>query len=426
MNLSNLPGSRSHCRAKILLLPFVFVLLLTVACGNEETATSGHAGGGDSDQAELPDTVTTLDYKLKTEVLTRDLEEPWAIDFLGPDTALVTEEPGRLRMIVNGDLVSDSVDGTPEVSYKGVQGGLLDVAVDPNYERNGWIYLSYAHGLETEGEKEPAMIRIVRGRIQDHSWKDQEVLFEASHDTYRTTRHQFGSRIAFDERNRLYFSIGDRGDWPIYPREVMMQAQELDRPNGKIHRINRDGSIPAENPFVGQEGVLESIFSYGHRNPQGLALQPGTGRMWETEHGPRGGDELNRLKVGANYGWPEITYGINYTGSVITRDRRKEGMEQPIVFWRPSIAVSGLSFYDGESFPYWQGQLLASSLKAEELRLLTLRGEGNGLVMHQEVLFENAGRIREAVPGPEGAIYVVFDGSRIARLSHLADYTARD
>lgn len=425
MNPSSLPGSHSRCRAKIL-LPFVFVLLLTVACGNEETATSGHAGGKDSDQAELPDTVTTLDYKLKTEVLTRDLEEPWAIDFLGPDTALVTEEPGRLRMIVNGDLVSDSIVGTPEVSYKGVQGGLLDVAVDPNYERNGWIYLSYAHGLETEGEKEPAMIRIARGRIQDHSWKDQEVLFEAPHDTYRTTRHQFGSRIAFDEQNRLYFSIGDRGDWPIYPREVMMQAQELDRPNGKIHRINRDGSIPAENPFVGQEGVLESIFSYGHRNPQGLALQPGTGRMWDTEHGPRGGDELNRLKVGANYGWPEITYGINYTGSVITRDRRSEGMEQPIVFWRPSIAVSGLSFYDGESFPYWQGQLLASSLKAEELRLLTLREEGNGLVMHQEVLFENAGRIREAVPGPEGAIYVVFDGSRIARLSHLADYTARD
>jgi glucose/arabinose dehydrogenase len=425
MDLPSSPGSCSHCRAKVLFLFFVFVLVPTVACSSEEPSTSGHAGETDSDRAEFSDTVATLDYKLQTEVLTQDLEAPWAIDFLGPDTALVTEEPGRLRMIVNGDPVSDSISGTPEVSYKGVQGGLLDVAVDPNYEKNGWVYLSYAHGLETDGEKEPAMIRVVRGRIQNHSWKDQEVLFEAPHDTYRTTRHQFGSRIAFDEENRLYFSIGDRGDWPLYPREVMMQAQELNRPNGKIHRINRDGSIPAENPFVGQRGVLESIFSYGHRNPQGLALHPETGRMWATEHGPRGGDELNRLKVGANYGWPEIVYGINYNGSIITRERRKQGMEQPMVFWRPSIAVSGLSFYDGEDFPYWQGQLLVSSLKAEELRLLTLRGEGHGTVMHQEVLLEDAGRVREAVPGPEGSIYVIFDDSRLARLSYLSDYTER-
>lgn len=427
IDLLGLSGSRHSCRTKVLLLPLVFIFLVAISCQNEGATTSGHAGKAESDQDKaLPDTITTLDYKLEPEVLTQDLEEPWAIDFLGPDTALVTEEPGRLRMIVNGNLVSDSIAGTPEVSYRGVQGGMLDVAVDPNYEKNGWIYLSYAHGLETDGEGEPAMIRIVRGRIRNHSWKDQEVLFEAPHDTYRTTRHQFGSRIAFDEEDRLYFSIGDRGDWPLYPREVMMQAQEFDRPNGKIHRINRDGSIPSENPFVGQEGVLESVFSYGHRNPQGLAMHPETGRMWDLEHGPRGGDELNRLKVGANYGWPEITYGINYTGSVITRNRRKEGMEQPIVFWRPSIATSGLSFYQGNDFPYWQDQLLVSSLKAEELRLLTLRGEGCGSVMHQEILFEGAGGIREAVPGPEGAIYVVFESSRVVRLSHFSDFTARD
>lgn len=403
----------------------LFAVAIT-GCGDGESTTSGHAGETDSDDPALPDTIETLDYKLKSEVVTNNLEEPWAIDFLGPDTALVTEEPGRLRLLVNGDLHPDSIAGTPEVSYKGVQGGLLDVAADPEYDENGWIYLSYAHGLETEEEGEPAMIRIVRGRIRDHSWQDQEVLFEAPHDTYRTTRHQFGSRIAFDSDGRLYFSIGDRGDWPLYPREVMMQAQELDRPNGKIHRINRDGSIPPENPFVGQEGVLESIYSYGHRNPQGMAVHPETGRMWALEHGPKGGDELNRLKVGANYGWPEITYGINYTGSIITRERRKEGMEQPVVFWRPSIATSGLSFYQGEDFPYWQNQMLVSTLKMEELRLLTLREEGCGCVMHQEVLFEDAGGIREAVPGPEGAIYVVFEESRIVRLTHLADFTARN
>lgn len=405
---------------------FVLSAVAIAGCGNGDSTTSGHGQETESDGEALPDTIETLDYKLKTEVVTSTLDQPWAIDFLGPDTALVAEAPGRLRLIVDGDLDPDSVKGTPDVSYKGVQGGLLDVAVDPEYEENGWIYLSYAHGLDTDGEEEPAMIRIVRGRIRDHSWHDQEVLFEAPHDTYRTTRHQFGSRIVFDPDGRLYFSIGDRGDWPVYPHAVMMQAQELDRPNGKIHRINRDGSIPPENPFVGQEDALESIYSYGHRNPQGLAVHPETGRVWALEHGPQGGDELNRLKARANYGWPEITYGINYTGSIITRDRRKKGMEQPVVFWRPSIATSGLSFYQGDDFPYWQNQLLVSALKMEEIRLLTLREAGCGCVMHQEVLVEGAGRVREAVPGPEGAIYVVFDDTRIVRLSHLADFTARN
>ena len=388
--------------------------------------TEAHAEGAESDKNALPDTIKTLDYKLGTEVVARGLEEPWAIDFLGPDTALVTEEPGRLRLLIDGELHPDSVAGTPEVSYKGVQGGLLDVAVDPNYEQNGWVYLAYAHGLKTEAKEEPVMIRVVRGRIQGHAWQDQEVLFEAPHDTYRTTRHQFGSRIAFGPQGRLYFSIGDRGDWPVYPEQVMMQAQELDRPNGKVYRINRDGSIPPDNPFVGQEGVLESVYTYGHRNPQGLDVHPETGRIWALEHGPRGGDELNCLKAGANYGWPVITYGINYTGAVITRERRREDMEQPIVYWRPSIATSGLSFYQGEMFPYWQNQLLVSSLKMEQLRLLTMRGERRcEAVMHQEILFEGKGRIREVVPGPEGGIYVVFDSDRIVHLFRLADYTAR-
>lgn len=402
------------------------LLIALVGCGNE---ASGPADSRDDDNVSveggLPDTIETLDYKIRTEVVTDELEEPWAIDFISADTALVTEQPGRLRLLIEGALRPDSIEGTPEVSYEGVQGGLLDVAVDPEYNQNRWIYLAYAHGLEAEaGEDTPAMIRIVRGRIRGNTWQDQQVLFEAPHETYRTTRQQFGSRIVFDPEGRLYFSIGDRGDWPLYPPDVMRHAQELHRPNGKVHRIRRDGSIPEENPFVGRDSALASIYTYGHRNPQGLAVHPETGEVWALEHGPRGGDELNLLRAGNNYGWGEITYGINYDGTLITTERRKEGMEQPIVYWRPSIATSGLSFYEGEDFPYWQNQALVSTLKAQELRLLTM---ADRRVMHQEVILKGAGRIREAVPGPDGAIYMVCSGpDQIVRLSHLADFTERD
>lgn len=400
------------------------ILLLGAGCKATPSTSTSDTYGADTTSSLLPDTVETLDYKLQPDVLTPDLEAPWAIDFIGPDTALVTEQPGRLRLLIDGELHPDSIRGTPEVAYDGVQGGLLDVAVDPTYDQNGWIYLSYAHGLKAEeGDKAPAMIRIVRGRIRNHTWRDQQVLFEAPHETYRTTRHHFGSRIVFDREGYLYFSIGDRGNWPLYPEEVMMQAQALDRPNGKVHRINRDGSIPESNPFVDRDDALPSIFTYGHRNPQGLDVHPQTGRVWALEHGPRGGDELNRLVPGGNYGWPLVTYGINYDGSIITSERRREGTKQPIIYWRPSIATSGLAFYRGDSFPYWRHQLLVSALKGEELRLLTLHEDR---VLHQEVLFENAGRIREAVPGPEGGLYVVFDSApRIVHLTHLADFTAR-
>ncbi|MFB6248358.1 MAG: PQQ-dependent sugar dehydrogenase [Salinibacter sp.] len=366
----------------------------------------------------LPDTIETLDYKLKTDVVTRDVVQPWAIDFLGPDTALVTEQPGRLRLLVDGELAADSISGTPDVLYEG-QGGLLDVIPDPEYDQNGWIYLAYSHALE---EKEsPSMTRIVRGRIRNHTWQDQQVLFEAPHDTYRTTRIQYGSRMTFGPEGFLYFSIGDRGEWPVDTTTVF--AQQLDRPGGKVYRIRPDGSIPEDNPFVDRPDALPAIYTYGHRNPQGLDVHPETGAIWLTEHGPRGGDELNRLRAGANYGWPSITYGINYPGGIITPKRRQEGMKQPVFFWRPSIATSGFSFYEGKAFPYWQHQGLVSALKGQSVRLLTMAEQR---VIHQEVLFEGAGRVREAVPGPEGGIYVVFDSpSKIVRLSHAADFTAR-
>jgi len=405
------------------LLPLLFGALFVGAGCGEPPAPAQHGGTAlGAANAALPDTVETLDYKLQPEVVTSAVEEPWAIAFLSADSALVTEQPGRLRLLVDGTMLPDSIHGTPEVSYLGVQGGLLDVAVDPNYDRNGWIYLTYAHGLSAaEDAQPPTMIRVVRGRIRNGAWQDQQVLFEAPHDTYRTTRFQFGSRITFDSQGHLYFSIGDRGAWPVDTTTIY--AQDLSRPGGKIYRTHRDGSLPQDNPFLDHEDALPSIYTYGHRNPQGLATHPETGTVWALEHGPRGGDELNRLIAGQNYGWPEVAYGINYDGTIITPDRERENMRQPVFFWRPSIATSGLAFYRGAAFPYWSNQALISSLKAQEVRLLTIE---NRRVLHQEVILEGAGRVREAVPSPDGAIYLVMNGpDRIVRLRHLADFTTR-
>lgn len=383
----------------------VFTLTFTLLSTTVYAQDAGSSG--------LPDQLETLDYTLNVDVLAEGLENPWAIDFIDTQTALITEQSGDVHMIEGGRLRAEPVAGLPEALYAG-QGGMLDVAVDPDYQDNGWIYLAYSHALG-EGDNRPAMTRVVRGHIRNNAWTDQQVLFEAPHDTYRTSRHHYGSRIVFDAEGRLYFSIGDRG--------AQSQAQDLSRPNGKVHRIHRDGSIPSDNPFVGRDDALPSIFSYGHRNPQGLAIHPETDALWGVEHGPRGGDELNRIVAGRNYGWPVITYGINYDGTIITEERAREGMEQPVLYWRPSIAVSGLDVYDGQAFPYWRNHLLVGALRDQEVRLLSLAGNH---VQHQEVILKNAGRVREAVTGPDGAIYVVVNApGAILRLSHMRDTTAR-
>ena len=351
----------------------------------------------ESDAPDAPESVRTLDYEVNVQVFAHGLEIPWAIDFIDENTALITEPPGKLRIVENGQLLEDHIQGTPEVLHAG-QGGLMDVAVDPEYDENSWIYLAYSHALDTGGGRAPAMTRIVRGKIQDNQWTDQQVIFEAPHDTYRTTRHHYGSRIVFDKEGYLYFAIGDRG--------ARQHAQDLSRPNGKVHRINRDGSIPKDNPFVNRRGAMKSIFTYGNRNPQGLAVHPETDRVWGAEHAPRGGDELNLLQSGANYGWPEISYGINYNGTVLTEKREAEDMLQPNLYWRPSIAVCGTDFYDGDLFSYWKNYLIVSALAYEEVRILNIV---DNRVIHQEVILKDAGRVREAVAGPDGAIYAVLN-----------------
>ncbi len=361
------------------------------------------------DEAEVPIDLLTLDYQMEMEVIAEGLDIPWAIDFIDQDRFLVTERPGWLRIIENGRLMEEPVRNTPEVVPEG-QGGLMDVALDPQYDQNGWIYLAYSHGLKQQGSSEriPAMTRIVRGKIKDHAWTDQQVIYEAPHDTYRTTRHHYGCRIVFDQEGYLYFSIGDRGAKP--------QAQELDKPNGKIHRIHRDGTIPSDNPFVDREDALPTIFAYGERNAQGLAVHPQTDELWEVEHGPMGGDEVNVIEAGNNYGWPVITYGKNYNGTIITEKTHKEGMEQPILYWKPSIAVSGMDFYTGDEFPKWNNHLLISALKFEEVQLHRVY---NHRILHTETILKNIGRIREAVAGPDGAIYVVANQpGRILRLTN--------
>ncbi|HYQ59097.1 MAG TPA: PQQ-dependent sugar dehydrogenase [Draconibacterium sp.] len=343
--------------------------------------------------------IETMDYMMDVEIFAEGLEVPWAIDFIDENMALITERPGRLRVVKNGKLLTEPVKNTPEVLNEG-QGGLMDVAIDPDYKENGWIYLAYSHALTSgyTGSRPPSMTRIVRGKIENNTWTNQQVLFEAPHETYRTTRHHYGCRIVFDPSGYLYFAIGDRG--------AGYMAQDYKLPNGKVHRINKDGSIPDDNPFVEEGGSILSLYSLGNRNIQGMAIHPETGELWTTEHGPYGGDELNRIQSGKNYGWETITYGKNYNGSIITEETHRPGMEQPNLYWRPSIAVCGLDFYRGDLFSKWKNKLLVGALKYEEVRLLQIE---NDRVVHQEVIVKNQGRVRDVSTGPEGAIYVVLN-----------------
>lgn len=351
----------------------------------------------------VPGVHDTLDYALRVELFADGLETVWSMAFLDPDTALVSERTGRLRVVRRGQLQPEPVSGTPTVHVHGHrhnQGGLFDIALDPDHARNGWIYLSYAHALPDAGTDAdpPAMTRVVRGRLRGNAWVDQEVVYEADPAHYHRNWWHYGGRMAFDGDGHLYLTVGDRG--------ALELAREPGRPNGKVHRLGTDGSAPADNPLRGRAGTLDTLYSYGHRNPQGLAVEPGTGRLWATEHGPRGGDELNIVRPGRDYGWPVVSHGINYDGTLVTPQRRGEGIEQPAWFWRPSIGVSGLAFYDGEQFPLWQGKALVTGLGPRQLRLLTLDGER---VQHEEILLTTRGRPYEPVVGPDGAIYVVTD-----------------
>lgn len=331
----------------------------------------------------------------------------WSLEFLPDGRMLATQRDGVLWLFSEGD--RQAVSGTPEVWQRG-QGGLLDVQVHPGYADNGWVYLSYSeHAGVMEGDKKAGMTTVVRGRIRDGAWVDEERIFRVDNSLYSSRGHHFGSRFVFKD-GYLFFSVGDRGS--------MNLAQELDRPNGKVFRIHDDGRVPQDNPFIEVDGALPEIWSYGHRNPQGMDLDPASGGIWLSEHGPRGGDEINLVVKGLNYGWPVITYGMNYNGTPMTDKTHQEGMEQPRHYWVPSIAVAGIDFCECAPFPAWNGKLLAGGMASEELHLLSIE---DGKVTADQILLKGRGRIRDVSSGPDGFVYLLLNerdpvAGRIVRL----------
>ena len=342
------------------------------------------------------------DYTI--EMVADRLDIPWAVAFPPGGEILLTERPGKLWVIgADGKRRDEPVQGTPEVIHHG-QGGLMDVAVHPGYAKYGWVYLALAAGGR-EGNDPRTLTAIVRGRIRDNRWTDQEWIFKADRKFYTSAGVHFGSRIVF-RNGYVAFVVGERGGWK--------EAQDLTRPNGKIYRLFDDGRVPPDNPFNDVKDAVPGIWSYGHRNPQGLIFDPRNGDLFATEHGPRGGDELNLIRKGANYGWPEITYGMNYDGTPITSQTAKEGMEQPVLHWTPSIAACGLAVVTGDKFPQWRNDFLAGGLKQEEVRRVRVIDRK---AVEDEVILKNIGRVRDVKVSPDGFIYVVLnDPHRVIRL----------
>jgi glucose/arabinose dehydrogenase len=354
-------------------------------------------------------TLVTKLYNLNVDKLvTAGIKTPMGIEFVDTKTALISGRTGELRWMVNGKLDPKPITGLPKTYGLDLVGGYMDIALDPDYSKNGWIYLSFSHNPGNSTDKNtPGMTKIVRGRIQNHQWINEQTLFEVNDSLNVTGGTRWGCRFLFDKEGFLYFTIGDMNR--------AEDSQILSRPSGKVYRINRDGSIPKDNPLYGRENCLWAIYSWGNRNVQGLAQHPQTGLIYASEHGPKGGDELNILKKGANYGWPVITYGIDYSGKIITNDTAKQGMEQPITYWTPSIAVCALEFVKGNRFPKWQNNLLVTALAFQELRRLVIDGSK---VLEQEILMKGQGRVRDVKLGPDGALYVLTnDPDEVLRIT---------
>jgi glucose/arabinose dehydrogenase len=356
------------------------------------TALSSCAQKKDND-IETPQ---NLNYKL--EEVVPNLQNPWGMTFLPDGSILITEKSGQL--IHFKDRQKTTIQNVPDIHVNG-QGGLLDIELHPNYSQNGWIYFSYA---SDEGSGNGGNTALARAKLSGNSLTNFQQLYKASPNS--TAAQHFGSRIEFDNDGYVYFTIGDRGSRDINP-------QSLERDGGKVYRLNDDGTIPNDNPFVNEPNAKTAIYSYGHRNPQGMAKHPTTGKIWTHEHGPRGGDEINIIGKGKNYGWPIITYGTNYDGSIITENTSMPGMEQPLHYWTPSIAPCGMTFVTSDKYPDWQGSLLVGSLVFQYLERLEIQ---NNQVTKREKLFENVGRLRNVRQAPDGFIYIAVEGKGIFRI----------
>ena len=338
----------------------------------------------------------------RVETFAEGFDIPWGMAFLPNKDLIVSDRNGNLWRIKYKSKIKTKISGAPKVRYKG-QGGLLDIEAHPDFINNNFLYISFSDYLESNKNK--SFTSIYRYQLQNDNLIDKKIIFKTNNKFYSRSNIHYGIRMVFDKQGFIYFSIGDRGN--------RNQAQSLNYPNGKIHRLNDDGSIPIDNPFINVKNAIKSIWTFGNRNPQGLAIHPISEIIFESEHGPRGGDELNILFSGNNYGWPEITYGKNYSGTTITKFTHKEGMEQPVIHWTPSIAVCGIDFYDGNIFKNWKNNLLVTSLKFENLYRLTIN---QNKVIDQEIIYSAGSRIRDVETGPDGYIYLALeDPGRIIR-----------
>jgi glucose/arabinose dehydrogenase/mono/diheme cytochrome c family protein len=378
----------------------VFISLFFIACGEKQKEVAKVTPAKFDALTPVQTTKEIIEDQndYKTEMVVDGIDIPWGMTWLPDGSMLVTEREGTLYHVMNGK--KTAIKNVPEVFARN-QGGLLDVAAHPNYKENGWIYITYSL---VKKNKEGSHTALIRAKLENNALTSIETLYEGSPNV--KTAHHFGSRIVFDD-GYVFFTIGDRGKRDVNP-------QDITKDGGKVYRLHEDGRIPEDNPFVGQPNAKEAIFSYGHRNPQGMAINPRTGQIWVHEHGPRGGDEINPIKKAANYGWPVITYGINYSGTTITDETAREGMEQPLYYWVPSIAPSGMAFVTSDVYPALKGHLVVGSLKFQYLELLTLTRDEK--VAKREKLLDGIGRVRSVRQGPDGYIYVGIDGKGVLKM----------
>ncbi len=371
---------------RLVKLGFLSTILFLVACSESNTQSP----------LPIPEDGTEA---VRFELVSADFNNPWGMVFLPNGDMLVTEKSGEIKLFSNDSVLNGDVPGGPQVRVMG-QGGLLDIELHPDFENNAWVYFTYASDEGGSG----AMTAFSRAQWNGMTFENHEVLYKGSPNTSRG--QHFGSRIAFDNEGYVYFSIGDRGNRDANP-------QDLTRDGGKIYRLHDDGRVPADNPFVNIDGAKTAVYSYGHRNPQGMAKRPSTGQIWSHEHGPQGGDEVNLIGYGKNYGWPIITYGVNYGGSPITSETSRAGMEQPVIHWTPSIAPCGMAFVENSNYTGWDGDLIVGSLKFNYLVRCVLDGDR---IVEQQIIANNIGRVRNVEMGNDGYLYVGVEGKGLYRL----------
>ncbi len=358
-------------------------LSVWAACTPKESAV---------ESTETAFTTQTEKMLIKVDTLYDKFENPWGMTWLGDGRMLVTERKGEILIFKDDKFTGEKVQGLPPVHAVN-QAGLLDIAVHPKFAENGWIYIAYAKNFEDS----TAATTIMRFKLDGNTAVEQQDLITAG-PAWKGGRH-FGSRIVFDNEGYMYFSNGDKGNIP-------MNAQDLTNAHGKVHRVKDDGSIPSDNPFVDSTGAVASIWSYGNRNPQGLYFDKANNVLWETEHGPKGGDELNKIEKGKNYGWPVISYGINYNGSILTEISEKPGMEQPIHYWVPSIATSGVTVVTSDKYPGWKGNILVGALAKQHIARIVLK---DNKLSVEEKLLPGIGRVRQVAESPDGYIYAITE-----------------